>query len=684
MASARVDVEGGHGGDVPASPLGAGGGGSGGKATATLAVSSANTYSIYAGGKGGDETSGFRAAPATGGFSNGGAGGVGAVAGGGAGGGSSEVQLGQTRLVVAGGGGGAAITSTGIISGGNGGGTTGSPGGSSDATGGHGATDTAPGGAGTGAVGGADGTAGAGSSGGAGGNAFNSGAGGGGGFFGGGGGGGGGISNQGSPAGAGGGGGGSGHLDTTTGSVSNGDMSTPSARTGDGIVTLTYTVPNADLQVTKTDNKTSAVPGTTDTYTITVTNGSQTTAVAGATVADAFPSTLTNVAYTATQTGGATGFTSSGTGAINDTVTMGAGSTITYSATGTIAPSATGTLSNTATVTAPSGIVDPDLSNNTAGDTDTLTPQADLAVTKTGPASAAPNSNIIYSVVVSNAGPSVAASAALTDVLPTGTTLVSVTPPSGWACPSPPSVAPLANGTVICSTTAPFDVTPQNSPGSTFTIVVRVTPSASGQVSNQASVSSPSDSNTANDTSTALNTTVGCTQTITGTSAPLRITRGTTCVRGATITGNLIVGRGASLVLVGSVVQGRVTASSPGAITICATDVRSGVRVMRATGFVLIGDPGDDGCAGNTIGGSLTLTKNQGGLEVSHNQKLDNVTLIGNVGTGPFPDDAVPEVEANSITGALVCTGNNPAPTNSGLPNTVAGGRTGQCGAAGF
>src|SRR5262249_41419495 len=64
------------------------------------------------------------------------------------------------------------------------------------------------------------------------------------------------------------------------------------------------------------------------------------------------------------------------------TVTMPAGSAITYRVTGTITASATGSLSNTATVTQPAGVSDPNPGNNSATDTDTLTPQADLALAK--------------------------------------------------------------------------------------------------------------------------------------------------------------------------------------------------------------------------------------------------------------------------------------------------------------
>ena len=132
--------------------------------------------------------------------------------------------------------------------------------------------------------------------------------------------------------------------------------------------TITHT---ADLKVTITDGKTAAVPGNQDTYTIVVRNVGPSD-VSGAVVSDAFPTSFTGVAYAATQTGGASGFSASGSGDINDTVVMPSGGVITYKANGTISASATGTLSNTATVTAPNGSTDPNLANNSATDSDTL------------------------------------------------------------------------------------------------------------------------------------------------------------------------------------------------------------------------------------------------------------------------------------------------------------------------
>jgi uncharacterized repeat protein (TIGR01451 family) len=132
--------------------------------------------------------------------------------------------------------------------------------------------------------------------------------------------------------------------------------------------TITF---RADLRVTVNDAKTAMVAGAKNTYTVVVTNGGPSN-VSGAVINDVFPSTFSGVRYTATQTGGASGFNAIGTGDIHDNVAMPAGSKITFKATGTISASATGSITDTATVSAPSGVTDPAPANNSATDTDTL------------------------------------------------------------------------------------------------------------------------------------------------------------------------------------------------------------------------------------------------------------------------------------------------------------------------
>ena len=63
-------------------------------------------------------------------------------------------------------------------------------------------------------------------------------------------------------------------------------------------------------------------------YTIVVTNAGP-SKVTGAVIRDSFPSAFTGVTYTATQSGAAFGFNASGSGNINNTITMPPGSKIT-------------------------------------------------------------------------------------------------------------------------------------------------------------------------------------------------------------------------------------------------------------------------------------------------------------------------------------------------------------------
>src|SRR5204863_84119 len=128
--------------------------------------------------------------------------------------------------------------------------------------------------------------------------------------------------------------------------------------------------PQADLQITNSDGQTTAVSGAAISYTIVVTNAGPSD-VTGAQVTDSLPGTLTNVTFTATATGGASGFTASGSGNINDTVTMPSGSTITYLVHATFDAAAAGPLTNTAGVTAPASVFDTNPANDSATDFDT-------------------------------------------------------------------------------------------------------------------------------------------------------------------------------------------------------------------------------------------------------------------------------------------------------------------------
>src|SRR5215471_8891964 len=158
-----------------------------------------------------------------------------------------------------------------------------------------------------------------------------------------------------------------------------------------------------DLQVTKTDGTATVVPGTLDTYTITVTNNGPDT-VGSLTLTDPLPAGAQNATFGTPSQGSYDPATGAWSG-----LTLASGGSVSMTLGVTIDPSATGSFSNTVTVTPPSGVTDTNPANNSATDTDTLTPTVDLSVTKTdGTATVAPGTTDTYTIIVTNNGPSTA------------------------------------------------------------------------------------------------------------------------------------------------------------------------------------------------------------------------------------------------------------------------------------
>jgi uncharacterized repeat protein (TIGR01451 family) len=256
----------------------------------------------------------------------------------------------------------------------------------------------------------------------------------------------------------------------------------------------------ADLAITKSDGATSVVPGTATTYTIKVSNFGPSDAL-GAAVVDALPAGVSGDSWTATASGGATGFSASGTGNLSDTVNLPAGSSIVYSLVADVSASATGSLVNTATVGAPAGVSDPNASNNSATDTDAISAQADLAITKSdGTSSLVPATSTTYTIKVSNFGPSDALGAAVADSLPAG-----VSSDSWTATASGGATGFSASGTGNLSDTVNL---PAGS-SITYSLVADLTASATGSLVNTATVGAPagvSDPNSSNNSATDTDT----------------------------------------------------------------------------------------------------------------------------------------------------------------------------------
>ncbi|WP_332454528.1 DUF6923 family protein [Chryseobacterium aquaticum] len=129
----------------------------------------------------------------------------------------------------------------------------------------------------------------------------------------------------------------------------------------------------SNLSVTKTDGKTEYIPGTTNTYTIIVSNSGP-FGVLNANVSDPVPAGIpaANVSYTAVASSGSTtNVVGTQVGAIDDLVSVPVNGTITYTVNINVPLSFTGNLVNTVTVTPPANSTDSNLADNTATDTDT-------------------------------------------------------------------------------------------------------------------------------------------------------------------------------------------------------------------------------------------------------------------------------------------------------------------------
>ena len=105
-----------------------------------------------------------------------------------------------------------------------------------------------------------------------------------------------------------------------------------------------------DLSITKTDGLTTVTPGQKITYSIVAKNNGLMTAT-NALVSDIMPTNLTDVTWTSVATGGAKDNQTTGTGSINDYVTLTAGSSITYTVNGTVSnnPVSTGSTGSATT-----------------------------------------------------------------------------------------------------------------------------------------------------------------------------------------------------------------------------------------------------------------------------------------------------------------------------------------------
>ena len=250
----------------------------------------------------------------------------------------------------------------------------------------------------------------------------------------------------------------------------------------------------ADLSVTKTDGVTevTAGDGVTYTYTIKVSNAGPSDAQSVA-LADIWPTGFTQGAITPSQgtCSGAPNFTCS-----LGTIAAGASATVTVNYT---VPSSTAGGSQTNSATATSDTTDPNATNNTGSDTNTVK-APDLKVEKNaspaGPVSA--GDEIGFDVKLSNVGNGTAFGVSFTDTLPNSGLSWSIAPASsGWSISG--------NSLVYSPTTL--------AAGASTTVHVKATtsPANCGPVSNTASASASNEnSSAAGNNSATASVTVNC------------------------------------------------------------------------------------------------------------------------------------------------------------------------------
>ena len=264
----------------------------------------------------------------------------------------------------------------------------------------------------------------------------------------------------------------------------------------------------SDLAVTKSDSPDPVNAGDNLTYTVNLTNNGP-DAASSVIVTDTLPANTTFVSASVT-TGSGWSTTAPPAGATGDVVFSKASVASAEAAVFQIvvrvnSSTPNGTIiSNTAT--AATTTADPTAGNNSSTATTTVSTSADVSVTKIGPPTIFAGTQILYTVDVTNNGPSDAQSLSLTDALPPGTTFQVADPQPGpaFTC-STPAVG--GTGTVTCTlATLPAGAT------ATLILLYNVSPSlASGTtITNTASVSAatadPAPGNNSQSTSATVST----------------------------------------------------------------------------------------------------------------------------------------------------------------------------------
>jgi uncharacterized repeat protein (TIGR01451 family) len=444
----------------------------------------------------------------------------------------------------------------------------------------------------------------------------------------------------------------------------------PNAANNSSTATSTVAT-SADLAVTKTGPPV-ATAGTDITYTITLTNNGPSDAQS-AVLSDTPPPGTTLVSFTQIS-----GPPSGGTLPANGTETF----SLVLHVNSNVAQSTT--LTNTAT--ASSTTPDPNSANNSSSVNTTVVTVADLAATKTAPATVTAGTNLTYTISVTNSGPSDAQSVAVTDVIPGNTTFVSETQTSG---PAFILTTPPAGGTGTVSDTI---ASLAAGASATFTLVLAVNASApnASTINNTATIgSTTADSNPANNSSTTATTVATAADLSVTKTGPAAVTAGTDLTYTLSVTNggpsdaqtvvvSDIVPTGATFVSAaqtsGPAFQSNTPApGSTGTVTFLDATFAAGASAT----FTIVVHANSSDANGSTISNTANISSNTTDTNNANNTSTVNTTVTAVADVAVTKTGPATALAGNQVTYTLVVSNTGPSDAQGvNLTDTLPAGET--------